>query len=215
MIYLKTGEILLGCNNLNGHSSSLYWNVGNQFLLVFYDKEFDLNFSVTAGALGGHNIIEENSVTISFTNYWCSHGDLWGQIVYMNPDVNEHSQGFYIWAVNHEENLVSLVPFRGILGTFQIIGTLQLALLEPTRVNYYKSQEHFAAKETYKDFHKDKHCLGHHACSYTVYMSHIIDELLSEIELLENTGESELHQLEVGYCDHQLVSPISDWGSCT
>ena len=192
--------------------SSQCHGVDYQFVLVCYDKEFELNFSITAGALGGGHSVGENSVIISFTNYWSSHGDLWGQIVFIDPDVKGRFQGSYIWAVNHEENLVSLVPFRGSLGPLEIIGTLQLTLFEHTNVKYYKRQELLAAKQTYEEFYKDINCFGHHACSYTTYMSHIIDQLLSDIELFESTGEAELHQLKVGYCDHQSGLPAAHGG---
>ena len=192
--------------------SSQCRGVDNQFVLVCYDKEFELNFSITAGALGGGHSVEENGVIISFTNYRSSHGDLWGQIAFIDPDVNGRFQGSYIWAVNHEENLVSLVPFRGSLGPLEIIGTLQLTLFEHTKVKYYKSQELLAAKQTYEEFYKDIKSFGHHACSYTTYMSQIIDKLLSDIDLFESTGEAELHQLKVGYCDHQPGLPGAQGG---
>ena len=64
------------------------------------------------------------NIDISFTNYWSSHGDIWGQVVYITRTVTELPDGFYIWAVNHREQLVSLIPFMGTFGHLQIQGTL-------------------------------------------------------------------------------------------
>ena len=63
-----------------------------------------------------------------------------------------------------------------------------------------------AAKTAYEDFYKNKTCLDPHGCSYTDYVVHIIDPLLSQIDLAEQSFESESPQVEVEYCDHHIVS---------
>ena len=135
-----------------------------QFLLVIYDKEFHLRASMTAGVPGrvysyqeteaNNNqfyVIDQIDNNVIFINYWSTHGDLGGPIVYINQDLDELSQGFYIWAVNHKDQLVSLVPFMGTLGPFEVIGNLHLDLIESTRVCYYNSQL-LAAKTTQAGF---------------------------------------------------------------
>ena len=47
---------------------------------------------------------------------------------------------------------MTLTPFMGGLGYLQIVGTLQFRLLEPTRVNYYTTQEGLLAKTAHNDF---------------------------------------------------------------
>ena len=85
-----------------------------------------------------------------------------------------------------------------------------MALFGSTRVKYCNRQECWAAKTAYGDFYKNKECLDHHACSYTDYIVHVIDELSSQIDLPDERIESDSQQVEVEYCDHQLVSPTSD-----
>ena len=154
------------------------------------------------------HIMDQISDNIAFTNHWSSHGDLWGQIVHITRDITELSHGFYIWAVNHKEQLVSLVPFMGTLGPFE--ANLHMDLIESTRVSYHKSQELLAAKTAHGFFNKDKNCWGHHACSYTDYMLQIIDELLSEIQPPQNISMSEPQQVGMGYCDHQIAWLVPD-----
>ena len=49
-------------------------------------------------------------------NYWSSHGDHWGQVVHFARNDSDFPQGYYIWAVDPEDQLVSLIPFVGVLG---------------------------------------------------------------------------------------------------
>ena len=69
----------------------------------------------------------------------------------MAKNESDLSHGFYIWAVDYEEQLVSLTPFMGTLGYLQIVGTLQFGLLESTRINYHTSQEGWPSKTAYED----------------------------------------------------------------
>ena len=200
-------------------SSSQCRGVDYQFLFI-YDKEFDLRCVMTAGVLGVynsqwtevenvcHHTVAKVYINISFTNYWSSHGDLWGQIVYIPPALADLPDGFYIWAVNHKEQLVYLIPFMGTFGHLQILDTLQLAPLEGTRVYYYSKQECWAAKTAYGDFYRNQECLDCHASSYTDNIVHIIDELLSQIDLPDERIESDHQQVE--YCEHQLAVFPSD-----
>ena len=55
----------------------------------------------------------------------------------------------------------------GVLDYLKIVGTLQLGLLESTRVQYYTYDEGLLAKTPYDDFYKNEACLDHHGCSYT------------------------------------------------
>ena len=102
-------------------------------------------------------MFEKSCICVSFTNDWSSHGDQWGQIVHLARNESDLSQGYYIWAVDLEEQLVSLIPFMGVFGYFQIVGTLQFGLLESTRVLYYTSDEGLLAKSAYYDFIRMKH----------------------------------------------------------
>ena len=126
--------------------------------------------------------------------------------MYLAKNESDISQGYYIWAVDYEEQLVSLIPFMGVLGYLQIVGTVQFGLLESPRVHYYTSQEGLAAKTAHDDFYKNKSCLDHHGCSYTDYTVHIIDKLLSQTDLADQSFESGPPQVEVKYCDHHIVS---------
>ena len=191
---------------------SSQWREANLFTFAIYDNELSLRSLVTAGDPGVAYICEGTEslsvnqvmVNIAFTDHWSSHGDLWGQIAYITRDIIEFSQGFYIWAVNHREQLVSLVPFMGTLGPFRIICNLHLSLMQSTRVRYYKPQEIVAAKTAHRDFYKDKQYWDHHGCSYTQYMVNIIDELTRD-KTSSQVMLGEENQLGgAGYCDHQV-----------
>ena len=151
---------------------------------------------------------------VSFTHYWSTHGDLWGQVVYIAKNAAELSCGFYIWVVNYEEQLVSVIPFMGTLGYLQISYTLQLGFLDSTTVKYRTNQESWEAKSIYQDFYKDKACLDHHGCSYTDYITHIIDKLSAQIAEGDENAANDLPQVEVGYCDHHTDSFASDRSCC-
>ena len=191
---------------------SSQWREANLFTFAIYDNVLSLRSLVTAGDPGVAYICEGTEslsvnqvmVNIAFTDHWSSHGDLWGQIAYITRDIIEFSQGFYIWAVNHREQLVSLVPFMGTLGPFRIICNLHLSLMQSTRVRYYKPQEIVAAKTAHRDFYKDKQYWDHHGCSYTQYMVNIIDELTRD-KTSSQVMLGEENQLGgAGYCDHQV-----------
>ena len=193
------------------------------FFLFMYNQDFQLKCSVTAGALGEgtggqwtatrddqFSLRKDVSMNISFTNYWCAHGDLQGVVVYIDKNVAELSPGFYIWMVNYEELSVSLIPFKGVLGYLQISHTLQLGFLDSTTITYHSNQESWEAKRVYQDFYKDKACLDHHGCSYTDYITQIIDKLVDQIDPGDDEALIGLHQAEMGYCDHHTASFASD-----
>ena len=62
----------------------------------------------------------------------------------------------------------------------------------------------------YQDFYKDKACLDHHGCSYTDYITQIIDKLVDQIDQGDDEALTGLHQAEMGYCDHHTASFASD-----
>ena len=52
--------------------------------------------------------------------------------------------------------------------------------------------------------------MDHHGCSYTDYITHIIDKLLDQIDQGDENALIDLQQVEVGYCDHHTDSFASD-----
>ena len=155
---------------------------------------------------GQAQMFEKSCICVSFANYWSSHGDHWGQIVHLARKESDLPEGYYIWAVDFEEQLVSLIPFMGVLGYLQIVGTLQFGLLQSTRVQYYIADEGLLAKTVHDDFYKNESCLDHHGCSYTEYIVHIINKLSSQADLSEQKFESRSPEVRVECCDHHGVS---------
>ena len=112
--------------------------------------------------------------------------------------------------VNYEELSVSLIPFKGVLGYLQILPTLQLGFLDSTTIRYHTNQESWEPKSVYQDFYKDKACLDHHGCSYTDYITQMIDKLVDQIDQGDADALTGLHQVEAGYWDHHTDSFVSD-----
>ena len=97
-----------------------------------------------------------------------------------------------------------------VLGYLQIVGTLEFGLIRSTRVNYYTRQDGWAAQTVYEEFYKNNTCLYHYGCSYTYYIVHIIDKLLAQIDLADQSFASKSPKVEVEYCGHHIVSLDSD-----
>ena len=63
----------------------------------------------------------------------------------------------------------------GVLSYLEIVGHLQVVILDNIRVNQYTTEERLLARATHYDFYKNRQCLDVHGWSYTDYIVRVID----------------------------------------